>query len=146
MIRNIMNKKSKKKGFTLIELIIVIAILAILAAVAIPKFMEVRNNANVKSDIANAKNLHTIAASLVADNDLTTGQYVVGNGTLSTGAQAIADKLDSTAVAKASANKGKFFAVDVDTNSNISIYLANSASDTTGVAVYPNGAGDYAAK
>ena len=44
--------KKKKKGFTLIELIIVIAIIAILAAMAIPKFGAIRENANVKADIA----------------------------------------------------------------------------------------------
>ena len=52
--------KKKLKGFTLIELIIVIAIIAILAAIAIPKFMQLRENSNRKSDLAVAKNLHTM--------------------------------------------------------------------------------------
>ena len=55
--------KKKKKGFTLIELIIVIAIIAILAAMAIPKFGAVRENANVKADIATAKNIATTVAT-----------------------------------------------------------------------------------
>ena len=61
------NRKNKKKGFTLIELIIVIAIIAILAAMAIPKFGEVRQSANLKVDIASAKNIKTAAAMIIAD-------------------------------------------------------------------------------
>lgn len=61
-----MVKNRKKKGFTLIELIIVIAIIAILAAMAIPKFSAVRQSANIKTDIASAKNIQTAAATLLA--------------------------------------------------------------------------------
>ena len=60
MITNLRKKlqnKSKKSGFTLIELIIVIAIIAILAAIALPKFGQVRENSNKKSDIAKAKDI-----------------------------------------------------------------------------------------
>lgn len=64
--------KSKKRAFTLIELIIVIAIIAILAAVAIPKFGEVRKNAALKTDIANAKTIANVVTTLIAEEKLIT--------------------------------------------------------------------------
>ncbi|MBN1053409.1 MULTISPECIES: prepilin-type N-terminal cleavage/methylation domain-containing protein [unclassified Clostridium] len=63
--------KKKKKGFTLVELIIVIAIIAILAAIAIPKMGTVKGNANIKADIANAKNVHTAVAGALVDEKFT---------------------------------------------------------------------------
>ena len=62
--------KLKSKGFTLIELIIVIAIIALLAAIAIPKFMQLKENSARKTDLEVAKNLHTIVSSMVADNTI----------------------------------------------------------------------------
>lgn len=63
-------KNKKKKGFTLIELIIVIAIIAILAVIALPKFAEIRENANVKADIASAKAIQS-AVSVAVTNGTT---------------------------------------------------------------------------
>lgn len=71
------NLKNKKKGFTLIELIIVIAIIAILAAIAIPKFGEVRKNAALKSDVANAKTIANAATYLISEGTLNDGTYYV---------------------------------------------------------------------
>ena len=65
MKNNLRNKK--KKGFTLIELIIVIAIIAIIAAIAIPKFGEVRKNANKNADIANAKQIQGAVSMVIAE-------------------------------------------------------------------------------
>lgn len=144
MIRNIMNKKSKKKGFTLIELIIVIAILAILAAVAIPKFMEVRNNANVKSDIANAKNIHTAAATLLADEKIDADKSYELKSGATDAATTIIGNLDSVSTAKASANKGKNFFVNVSDKGEITITVAAAKGSAGAVEVYPNGSGDYA--
>lgn len=78
MVNNLKNKK-KKKGFTLIELIIVIAIIAILAAVAIPKFGEVRKNAALNSDAANAKTIANAVTTLIAEDKLTSTSPITIN-------------------------------------------------------------------
>ena len=52
-------KNTKKKGFTIVELVIVIAILAILAAVLIPTFASLVKKANEANAQTEAKNLIT---------------------------------------------------------------------------------------
>lgn len=90
MIKNTNNKK-KKKGFTLIELIIVIAIIAILAALAIPKFGEVRKNANEKSDVANAKTIANAVTALIAEGKI---ELSAADITVTKGAAADSDAKD----------------------------------------------------
>ncbi len=46
-----------RKGFTLIELLIVIAILGILVALILPRFSDVRDDANTKVCVANLRGL-----------------------------------------------------------------------------------------
>ncbi len=58
-----MKKIIKNEGFSLIELVIVIAVLAILSAVAIPSFLNVRNNAKIS---AVKKSLVTILKECIA--------------------------------------------------------------------------------
>lgn len=117
----------KKKGFTLIELIIVIAIIAILAALAIPKFGEVRENANQKTDIATAKNIATIVAQQVSDGSITgnTGEVKSNDN--------VASKLDGTSTPKAkAAGKATTFTYKIDdTTGNITVWY------TGGNEVYP---------
>ena len=60
---------SKKKGFTIVELVIVIAVVAILAAVLIPTFSSLVKKANVSNDTALVKNLNTALAADVDGQD-----------------------------------------------------------------------------
>ena len=63
-------KNSKKKGFTLLELVVVIAIMAVLALVLVPNltaYIQKADDAKVK---ANMKSVHT-AAELAVQSDPT---------------------------------------------------------------------------
>lgn len=70
-------KASKKRGFTIIELVIVIAVIAILAAVLIPTFANIIQKANVANDVALARNMNTILIADEATNGRSTDMYDV---------------------------------------------------------------------
>jgi len=55
-------EKVKVKGFTLIELLIVIAVLGILVALILPRFGDVRQDANTKVCVANLRGLASAMA------------------------------------------------------------------------------------
>lgn len=77
-----LRKKMNKKGFSLIELIVVIAILAIIAAIAIPRFVIIMANSEVKSDaataaeICNAARVYEVETGNVADFDALDPDYI----------------------------------------------------------------------
>ncbi len=66
-------EKSRKRGFTLIELIVVITILGILATIAVPRFMNVTNKAQAAADMTTANAIATavqVAGAERPDGDI----------------------------------------------------------------------------
>ena len=64
-------RNSKKKGFTIVELVIVIAVIGILSAVLIPTFAGLVNKANQSALQQNLANAYTTYASTYEATDAT---------------------------------------------------------------------------
>lgn len=61
-------KKTKNKGFSLVELIIVIAIMVVLAAVLAPQFIKYVESSKQSTDISNVGSYKTAIEAYVADS------------------------------------------------------------------------------
>ena len=68
---------SRKKGFTLVELVIVIAVVAILAAVLIPTFSSLVKKANLSADQQAVRQINTLLATEFATEKPETLKEVV---------------------------------------------------------------------
>lgn len=63
-----MLNNTRKRGFTLIELMIVITIIAILAAILVPNFLKARSQGHLTACKSNCKNLATSLEMYAGDN------------------------------------------------------------------------------
>nr|WP_275426974.1 prepilin-type N-terminal cleavage/methylation domain-containing protein [Vibrio astriarenae] len=107
-------KRSKQKGFTLIELMIVVAIIGVLSAIAVPAYKNYVTKSEVASSVATLKSIITPAELYYQENgsfpasDSDLNEVGVGNasiksGTLSIGSdnKSIELTIDSISGAKA---------------------------------------------
>lgn len=73
-----LQKRSNKKGFTLVEIIVVLVILAILAAIAVPAVLGYIDDAKDSKYIAEARSIYIVVqteeAKYRAENGLTANQ------------------------------------------------------------------------
>ncbi len=133
---NILNKKRKKKGFTLIELVIVLAVLAIIALIAIPNFTKVRNDSLTKADQRTAEQIRKISLMAIADGDIKAeavnyvvtfdnnkkiAGFSVAQGTASTGIKLENVKTMMNEVKAPQVNGEDDYVVVVDANGNVSV-------------------------
>lgn len=121
LLKKKQNQLKAKKGFTLVELIIVIAIIAILAVLAIPKFSEIRENANVKADIATAKSIQSAVIVAVTNEEIA---LPISDTKELTG-DTLKPYINGETVPKVKANakgeKGKNFTAVIDTKGNVTV-------------------------
>ena len=83
-----LQKKSNKKGFTLVEIIVVLVILAILAAIAVPSVLGYVNEAKDERYIQEARSIYVViqteeakAKALTTAGETTTVDYGKSTGT-----------------------------------------------------------------
>lgn len=74
-------KLSKKKGFTLMEMMIVVAIIAVLMAVIVPTFTNAMNKAKAATDEANLRAYYaeTMATCILENRDPKDAELITGS-------------------------------------------------------------------
>lgn len=135
------NKRNKKRGFTLIELIIVIAIIAILAVIAVPAFGKIREKANVSADLGNARTIYSLVATELASDTIQYANGIENQELDNVGGVNIKSKIDPAPQVK-TYQKAEYV-VSIDEDGNIQVSITGGTADGT-IGVYPKSEGKYA--
>jgi prepilin-type N-terminal cleavage/methylation domain-containing protein len=98
LLRKLRQRKGLAKGFTLIELMIVVAIVGILAAVGIPKFVDVRDNADAGAKVGEVVGLAKECAVFVAAGGLGSAPTPTPVGTCTTSGGEFSKSWSSTKI------------------------------------------------
>ena len=125
-------KRTKQKGFSLIELLIVVAIILIIAAIAIPNLLRSRMAANEASAVAVMRTLNTCATTY----STTYGAYptnLTNLGPSSTPSSTAADLVDSV-MALDPATKSGYTFVYTSSGTPVSTYTLVVTPVTQGVS------------
>lgn len=123
-----LQKKSNKKGFTLVEIIVVLVILSILAAIAVPSVLGYVNEAKEERYIQEAHSIYVVIQTEEAKSEAlgeTTPTY--GEGTVAT-----ADKAyEGTGICKKAFDMTKLQVVKIapTTKDNKKVYALKWKSD-----------------
>ncbi len=113
--------RSKRSGFTLIEIIAVLLILAVLAAVAVPRYLNLINDANEKA-------VDGALAAAYSQLSLTYAQLTLQNGT-PPAAAAVRDEVQSPA--------GDFTYVFAVAGDDVQVTASRGAASKIGVWEVP---------
>ena len=126
------NPLNNQKGFTLIEIIAVLVILGILAAVAVPKFIDLQNDARTKAAQA-------AISEVKARLSMGYGKYLLKNSAKPAdipaicGANGVNDKTILPTTGKGDVPMGDDFTVSLATDGTITVTKVQGNTLTTSV-------------
>lgn len=79
-----MKLHKKASGFTLVEIMIVVAIIGLLAAIAVPNFVNARNNSRASVCVNNLRQIDSAKEQYALEENLDDGDAIADTGDLDT--------------------------------------------------------------